>query len=76
MFCVHDSFMPVALLNLDDAVATMLLFIAALFPLGSSRALALPIHMRFVQRRAPGWSCDSEQKAACCESSCYRVQIH
>lgn len=75
MFCVHDNFMPVALLSLDDALATMLLFTVALLPLGSSRALALPIHMRSVQSRAPSWSCGSEQEVACCESSCYRVQI-
>lgn len=67
--------MPVVVLNLDDTVVTVLLFIAVLLPLGSSHALALPIHMRSVQSWAHSWSCVSEQKAACCESSCYRVQI-
>jgi len=60
---VHDSFMPVALLNLNDAAATML-FIAALLPLGSSHVFALPIHMRSVQSRAPSWSCGSEQRGS------------
>lgn len=53
MLSGRDSFMPVTLLNLDDAVTTALLLTAAFLPLGSSHVLACPIHMRSVRSRAP-----------------------
>lgn len=50
---MHDGFMPIVFLNVDDAVATMLLFIAILLPQGSSCSLAHPIHVRSLQSRGP-----------------------